>query len=53
MMSVTALSLPSLILLKQVVRPPLLALFFGIVTVGIVVIGYVFQYIGPYILSTR
>ena len=53
MMSVTALSLPSLILLKQVVRPPLLALFFGIVTVGIVVIGYFFQFIGPYILLTR
>jgi hypothetical protein len=53
MMSVTALSLPSLILLKQVVRPPLLALFFGIVTLGIVVIGYFFQFIGPYILSTR
>lgn len=41
MMSVTALSIPSLILLKKVVKTPLLALFFAIVTVGIVIIGYV------------
>lgn len=43
MMAVTALSLPSLILLKQVVKAPLLVLFFGIVTVGIVLIGYLFN----------
>ena len=43
MMAVTALSLPSLILLRQVVRPPLLALFVGVVTLGIVLIGYVFN----------
>ena len=40
---VTALSLPSLIMLKQVVRTPLLALFFVLVTSGIVVIGYLFN----------
>ena len=50
MMAVTALSLPSLIMLKQVVRPPLLALFFGIVTIGIIVIGYFFQMVSPFIL---
>lgn len=49
MMAVTALSLPSLIMLKQVVRTPLLALFFGIVTAGIITIGYVFEVLGPYI----
>jgi len=43
MMAVTALSLPSLILLKQVVKAPLLALFFTIVTFGIVLIGYLFN----------
>ena len=43
MMAVTALSLPSLIMLKQVVRTPLLALFFVLVTSGIVVIGYLFN----------
>lgn len=41
MMSVTALSIPSLILLKKVVKTPLLFLFFAIVTVGIVIIGYI------------
>ncbi len=41
MMSVTALSIPSLILLKKVVKMPLLLLFTGTVTVGIVIIGYV------------
>lgn len=43
MMAVTALSVPSLILLGQVVRPPLLAVFVGIVTLGIVAIGYLFN----------
>lgn len=41
MMSVTALSIPSLILLKKVVKMPLLLLFLGIVTVGIMTIGYI------------
>lgn len=43
MMAVTALSLPSLILLRQVVRLPLLAIFVGIVVAGIMVIGYGFN----------
>lgn len=46
MMGVTALSLPSMIMLKRVVKPKLLAVFFGIVTFGIIVIGYVFNAIG-------
>ena len=43
MMAVTALSLPSLIMLKKVIKAPLLALFFTIVVVGIVLIGYLFN----------
>lgn len=43
MMSVTALSLPSLIMLKKVIKPPLLVLFVGIVACGIVIIGFVFN----------
>ncbi len=43
MMGVTALSLPSLIMLKRVVKPRLLGIFFGIVSVGIVIIGYLFN----------
>lgn len=47
MMSVTALSLPSLIMLKKVVRTPLLSLFVGIVLLGIIVIGYLFNSFAP------
>ena len=43
MMSVTALSLPSMIMLKRVVKLPLLVIFVGIVTGGIVLIGYLFN----------
>lgn len=43
MMAVTALSLPSLILLKQVVKMRLLVLFIGMVTVGIMSIGFTFN----------
>ncbi|MDD3752096.1 MAG: permease [Tissierellia bacterium] len=46
MMGVTALSLPSMIMLKQVVKPKLLWTFFGIVTIGIIIIGYVFNAMG-------
>jgi uncharacterized membrane protein YraQ (UPF0718 family) len=43
MMGVTALSLPSLIMLKKVVKTKLLAAFFCIVTIGIIIIGYAFN----------
>jgi uncharacterized protein len=43
MMAVTALSLPSIIMLKRVIKMPLLILFLGIVTTGIIVIGYLFN----------
>lgn len=46
MMAVTALSLPSLILLKKVVKMKLLAIFAGIVTAGILIIGYLFNALG-------
>lgn len=44
MMSVTALSLPSIIMLSRVVKPKLLAIFVTIVSIGIVIIGYGFNY---------
>ncbi|WP_273776908.1 MULTISPECIES: permease [unclassified Acinetobacter] len=50
MMAVTALSLPSLILLKQVVKLPLLSLFVGIVFVGILIIGYSLNTLGYWFL---
>lgn len=43
MMAVTALSLPSLIMLRKVVKPKLLFLFLGLVTTGIVFMGYLFN----------
>ena len=43
MMAVTALSLPSIILLSKVVKPKLLAIFVAIVSIGIVIIGYLFN----------
>ncbi len=44
MMSVTALSLPSMIMLSKVLKPKLLFTFITIVTVGIIFIGYAFNY---------
>jgi len=46
MMAVTALSLPSMIMLKRVVKMPLLLAFVGIVTAGIIAIGYAFNALG-------
>ena len=43
MMAVTTLSLPSLIMLRKAVKPRLLALFVGICTVGIILVGYLFN----------
>ena len=43
MMAVTALSLPSMIMLRKAVKPKLLAVFFSIATVGIMLIGFLFN----------
>lgn len=43
MMAVVALSLPELILLRRVLKPQLIALFVGVVGVGIVAVGYLFN----------
>lgn len=43
MMAVTTLSLPSIIMLRKAVKPKLLALFIGICTIGIILIGYLFN----------
>ena len=43
MMGVTTLSLPSLIMLRKAVKPKLLALFVAICTIGIIVVGYIFN----------
>lgn len=46
MMGVTALSLPSMVMLNKVVKIKLLAIFIGIVTIGIIIIGYTFNAFG-------
>lgn len=43
MMAVTTLSLPSMIMLRKAVKPKLLALFIAICTVGIIIVGYLFN----------
>jgi uncharacterized membrane protein YraQ (UPF0718 family) len=50
MMAVTALSLPSLIMLKRVVKMPLLVTFTGLVTVGILSIGLLFNAISGWFI---
>lgn len=45
MMSVVALSLPEIILLKQVIKPKLIAIFVGITGFGILTVGYLFNII--------
>lgn len=44
MMAVTALSIPEAILLRRVLKPKLLAVFFGIVALGIIFTGYLFNF---------
>ncbi len=46
MMAVTALSLPSIIMLKKVIKPKLMIVFVGIVTIGILIIGFSFNAFG-------
>lgn len=50
MMGVTALSIPSMVMLKQVMKNKLLGIFAGIITVGIILIGYIFNIFGLLII---
>ena len=43
MMAVTTLSLPSMIMLSKVVKAPLLKTFIAICTIGIILVGYLFN----------
>ena len=45
MMAVTALSLPEMIILKNVLKPQLLAIFVAILAVAIIFTGYLFNII--------
>ena len=50
MMAVTTLSLPSIIMLKKAVKPKLLILFISICTFGIILIGYIFNYMQGFLI---
>ncbi|MEI6639670.1 MAG: permease, partial [Chlorobium sp.] len=43
MMSVVALSAPEMIILRKVLKPQLIALFAGVVAIGIMLVGFVFN----------
>ena len=45
MMAVVGLSLPELVILRRVLKPPLLAVFVGVVALAIIVTGYLFNWI--------
>jgi len=47
MMATAALSLPEAIILKRAMGPRLIALFFGIVTLGIIITGFIFNFLQP------
>ena len=50
MMAVTTLSLPSMIMLRKAVKPKLLGAFIAICAVGIIVVGYIFNFLQAYII---
>lgn len=43
MMGVTTLSLPSMVMLRKAVKPKLLGIFVAVCTVGIIIVGYLFN----------
>lgn len=50
MMAVTTLSLPSMVMLRKAVKPKLLGIFITICAVGIIIVGYAFNIIQPWIM---
>jgi uncharacterized protein len=43
MMSVIALSLPEMVILRKVLKPKLIAAFIGVLAIGIMLVGYLFN----------
>ncbi|HRF90729.1 MAG TPA: permease, partial [Desulfobacter postgatei] len=43
MMSVIALSLPEMVILRKVLKPRLIGVFVGVVSCGILIVGYLFN----------
>jgi uncharacterized membrane protein YraQ (UPF0718 family) len=42
-MSVVGLSLPEMIILRRVLKPQLIAIFIGVISMAIIVTGYLFN----------
>ena len=47
MMAITAISLPEFIILRRVIKKPLMAVFATVVTIGVLAIGYLFNVLIP------
>jgi len=45
MMSIIAISFPETVILRKVLKPKLIAVFIGVVTVGIIIVGFIFNLI--------
>jgi uncharacterized membrane protein YraQ (UPF0718 family) len=43
MMSIIAISFPEMVILRKVLKPKLIAVFIGVVAVGITIVGYIFN----------
>ena len=50
MMAVTTLSLPSMIMLSKAIKPKLLGVFIAICTLGIIIVGYVFNLVQEFLI---
>ena len=50
MMAVTTLSLPSMIMLSKAIKPKLLGVFVSICTLGIIIVGYVFNLLQGFLI---
>ena len=50
MMAVTTLSLPSMIMLSKAIKPKLLRVFVSICTLGIIIVGYVFNLVQGFLI---
>lgn len=45
MMSIIGISFPEIVILRKVLKPKLIAVFVGVVTVGIIIVGFIFNLI--------
>ena len=43
MMSIIGISFPETVILRKVLKPKLIAVFVGVVTVGIIIVGFIFN----------